>query len=137
MTTKLMRALEGDTVRVALITGHTIVITEEPCEVPAVFQIEARKLGAVFCKDGDTATKVEPPVAPNATSDETDRIKAALILMLERNEEDDFTGAGQPNLRSVRALCGFNAERDDVYNVFAALKEEVAANGGKASADLT
>jgi len=137
MSNKMMRAPEGETVRVCLLTGHTIVITEEPCEVPAIFQIEARKLGAFFCKEGDVAAKVEAPAAPNATNEEADRIKAALILMLERNDEEDFTAAGQPNLRAVRALCGFNAERDDVYNVFAALKEEVAANGGKASADLS
>ena len=137
MTTKLMYAPEGEPIRVALITGHTTIIETTPTEVQAIFQSEARRLGAVFAKEGEVAAKVEAPAAPNASNEEAERIKAALILMLERNEDGDFTAAGQPNLRVVRELAGFNAERDDVYNVFAALKDEVANNGGNATASLS
>ncbi|MGL6289235.1 MAG: hypothetical protein ACRC2H_00945 [Silanimonas sp.] len=137
MSSKLMRSADGELIRIALITGHTILIGAEPVEVPAIFQIEARKSGAVFAKEGDLPATPGEGEKPNATTQETDQIKAALVLMLEREEDGDFTTAGQPNLRAVRELCGFNAERDDIYNVFAALKEEIASNGGKVTTDLS
>lgn len=138
MSNRLMKAKLGETVRVALISGHTILIGDEPTEVHPQFQREALSLGANFCDGGEEAPAdvPPPPPAPDATAEEKEQIKAALILMLERNEEDDFTKAGQPNLRVVRELAGFNAERDEIYNTFAELKAEVAQNG-EATVDLS
>lgn len=124
MTIKF-RAPEGQIIRVSLLEGgHTAIITDEWRELDPRFHRAALAQGAI---SSDTTTPAPPPPPHEGETNEPtpeDLVRKALITMLERNEPNDFTGAGMPDLRIVRGLAGINADRDLIYNVWSALKAE-------------
>lgn len=142
----------GRNIPVALTSGHTFVVTTEPVNVPDMYVPEAMARGAVALSDlleqsandadqaqanpsfdaGEHASQAATgaPVAPAAHSAEdlakqrAQKIKEALVAMMDGSDEADFTGAGVPQLARIKARVGFAVTRSEVDAVWA----EVSAN---------
>ena len=99
---------------VALISGHTAVITPEGTELAPIFHREAIARGAVLA-DGATA------------EDNTQMLNRQIVLrqtiqaMVAGGDKDDFTGDGKPNLVRLKAKTGFPVTREEADAVFAEL----------------
>jgi hypothetical protein len=129
-------------VRLTLDSGHVTRVGPEWTELPERFHQAALEKGC-HCDQTVIGERVaaQPTTGPDAmqTLDEPKAIREAIQLMLARNEEDDFTAAGNPNANAVAKLCGFKVTRDSMLPVWHALKAEVAAeaaanSSGNASA---
>lgn len=128
----MFRAPDGETIRVSLLEGgHTAIITDQWRELDARFHRAALAQGAIRAVPAGAAEDPAPPPPPHEgqTNEPTHEglVRRALIQMLERSQDGDFTGAGLPDLRIVRGLAGINADRDLIYGVWAKLKTEADA----------
>ena len=126
------RSKHGE-IRVALVHGgHTAVIGEDWRELDPMFHAEALALGAEVDKGNFSAEKPKPAEAanPQANSEVTHdaAYRNALVTMLTRAEEADFTNAGLPDIRQVSKLVGFQARKEDVYRVFREMRAEAEAS---------
>ena len=122
MTTQF-RTPEGiEPIRVALLTGHTTIIGHEWQDLEARYHREALRLGAQTTSAENPEIQLPPPVDES----EAQAVRAAIVTMLDRNGEDDFTASGYPDLRVLRGLAGFNASKELAYSVFEKLKAEAA-----------
>lgn len=113
-----------DPIRVALLTGHATFIGHDWQELEERYHREALKLGAQT-EAAENRVVSLPPAVDNS---ETAAIRGALIQMLNEAEPEHFNAAGQPNLKTVRELAGFNANRDTIHKIFAALRAEAATS---------
>lgn len=122
------RSPMAEPIRVALLSGHTAIIGSEWRELDPIFHREALAKGAQCDK-----TEIENPDVPVRASkegadkviDEATEIRKALIAMLSRDEKGDFVAStGLPNLKTVEKLAGFRVEKEAVYAVFRAMKDE-------------
>lgn len=119
----------SDPIRVALLSGHITTIGNEWRDLPEIFHQEAVRLGA---EREDSANlpypkPVEVKAGPDAQAQvvgEDAHYREAITAMLTRNDPDDFTAAGLPNIKVVSKLCGFNATKEDVLRVFREMKSE-------------
>jgi len=109
-------------IRVALLTGHTTFIGHEWQELDERYHREALTLGAQTEASENRVVQLPPAI----DASETDAIRSALVQMLNDTDPEHFNAAGLPNLKTVRERVGFNANRDTVNKVFAAIKAEAA-----------
>lgn len=109
--------------------GHAINFRKgEPTWVPPACVNEAVAIGAEAV-DGDVdvlgpEVEEKPPLAPH---EREAQIMAAIERLVERNERNDFTGAGLPDLRKMNAMLDFEAtkpERDMVWQKYQAAVAE-------------
>ena len=109
--------------------GHAINFrTGKPTHVPPVCVAEAVAIGAQGVEDtvdviGDEP-KEEVHLAPH---EREEHIMKAIEKLVARNERNDFTGAGLPDLRRMNALLDFEAtkpERDMVWQKYQAIIAE-------------
>jgi hypothetical protein len=119
-----MRSPTNDPVRVALTSGHVIVIGPEPREVEPRFVREALAEGAI--PEGVDPTLLSPPaqkVEPPASDlDRDEQIRVVLRAMLADRDakpgSDEFTAGGLPSVPAVNKRLGWRAAREDVYRLW-------------------
>ena len=121
--------------------GHTILITEKPEYIPAVFEQDALGKGAVTemmlnrikesLGDDESPDTPTPTTLPSSTpgmetSVRFEKIKAALLPILLAGKPEDFTTQGIPQVGSAASgkglggACGFDvtaSERDAAYEI--------------------
>lgn len=120
------RSTTGAPIRVTTNTGHVAIVESEWRELPAIYHNAAISAGC----ECDSATikrnTVAPKASPNAQQDfnEEALIEKALKTMLERSEEGDFKGNGDPNINVVAHLAGFRVTRGQVQPIFERLMDE-------------
>lgn len=120
------RSHTGQPIRLALLSGHVTIVGPEWRELSQIFHQAAFQAG---CERSDQP----PPPAQlkrddgRSMGDHDAAYRAALVTMLSRNEEGDFTRDSLPNTNTVSGLCGFSARKEDVLRVFREMKEEAQA----------
>lgn len=120
------RSPDGEDIRVVTDTGHIAIVGAEFRELPAIYHHAAINAGCECDALGVSNTRTKPQASPQANKglDVDEQITRALKTMLEREEDGDFTGNGDPNLNAVAKLVGFKVARKQVQPIFTALKEE-------------
>lgn len=97
-----------------------------PTHVPPHMEKEVIAIGAVRA-EGDTPKVLEPetklPEIP-VGDDRESEIKAAFDLLIERNDSNDFTGQGVPTVKAVEKIVGFDVDRKELVELWAAIKAE-------------
>ena len=97
-----------------------------PTHVPPHMEKEVIAIGAVRA-DGETPKVLEQdkklPDVPLGDDREAE-IKAAFDLLIERNDSNDFTGQGVPTVKAVEKIVGFDVDRKELVELWAAIKAE-------------
>lgn len=99
-------------------------VKNQPVDVPALLEKEARSIGAERV-DGDNPDVLDAEtetVAPMTSGERTDQITTAFELLIERNDPKDFTGAGVPSVKAVEKIVGFDVDRAEVVEAWAAYR---------------
>lgn len=112
---------------IALTSGHTFVVTQEPVNVPDMYVAEAMSRGAQEAGNESSAVSTSPehasalitPEADQLAQQRADKIKEALTAMVNGSDEADFTKDGAPQLARVKARTGFSVSRAEVDGVWA------------------
>lgn len=105
-----------------------VISFEEGVEthVPPHMEKEVIAIGAVRA-DGETPKVLEQapklPAAPIGDDREAE-IKAAFDLLIERNDSNDFTGQGVPTVKAVEKIVGFDVDRKELVELWAAIKAD-------------
>lgn len=125
------RAPTETPIRVALLSGHTAIITDEWRELDPIFHRDALAKGAQCdaseIRNEDVKVQSSPEGAAKVTDAESE-IRKVIIQMLGREEDGDFVAStGLPNLKTVEKLVGFRVDKEQVYAVFRAMKDEASA----------
>ena len=108
------RSPTSEPIHVALLSGHTCLITPEGTEVEQRFLKEAVVRGAI-----PVGTSVEESEEPGKSR--ADLILDAIMRMAERGNVADFTADGRPDVRALREAVGFQVdkgERDAMWAIF-------------------
>lgn len=112
---------------VASTLGHMITfVKDEPTPVPDIMIRACAEIGAVRV-DGEDAFVEEEQKAPPVPVDPGQRLQeigAALEKIVQRNDIDDFTAAGIPNVRAVGVEVGYKVDRTEVVAAWKARSEE-------------
>lgn len=121
------RSPTDEPIRIALLSGHTANVGREWRSLPEIFHHAAMTHGCE--RDDSRVVPVLKPVeagkdAMHQTTDIDAKYRAALITMISRSQEGDFTAASLPNINTVSSLVGFAATKADVLRVFREMKEE-------------
>lgn len=116
--------------RLALTTGHVVVVNENWVELDEHFHSAAFAAGCQ-CDQGFIANHAQEEQENSddavKTLDEPVLIREAILQMLKREQEGDFTAAGNPNLNVVASLCGFRVDKESVLEAWHAIEKEIAA----------
>jgi hypothetical protein len=120
------RSPTGTDIHVALTSGQTANVTTEGVELDPIFHREAIVRGCVpgTLADADQAALDGTPADPAFNRKET--IAKALQAMLDGTNAEDFKQDGTPNLNRVSKRVGFQANRDEVAEVWAEISAENA-----------
>jgi hypothetical protein len=136
-------------VRLASLSGHVILIGENPRDIPEEFLGDARAAGCLSEEELEGlklrllgGTKVppasiadppqtsptnlekdedsfpSPPGSLESDSDRAEKIKAAVIELINAGNPNDFTGNGVPKVEALKEKLGFEVsapERDSAY----------------------
>jgi hypothetical protein len=132
------RSPTDEPIRIALLSGHTANVGPEWRSLPEIFHHAAMTHGCE--RDDSRVVPIQKPVeageeAMHQVTDIDAKYRAALITMLSRSQEGDFTTASLPNINTVSSLVGFAATKVDVLRVFREMKDE--ADKGEAEAKAT
>lgn len=119
-----MKSPGPEPVRVALTSGHVILIGPEGREVEARFVREALVAGAL--PEGVDPALLQhseaPTQAPISALDRDEQIRTVLRQMLVNRDNtpgsDEFTAAGLPSVPAVTKRLGWRASREDVYRLW-------------------
>lgn len=102
--------------------GHTLGFKAgKEMAVPPVLVNECLKYGAVYC-EGEKAPK--QCKSKKSSPDGDDRVAAvanAMESIFVRNDREDFTGSGSPDLKALSLEAGFKVdvkERDKAWEEF-------------------
>ena|SRR5690348_13778412 len=124
------RSPNDNPIRLALTSGHSAIVSREWRELPEILHHAALSAGCECDQEHIVPKRVEVESGPDAMNrvvDHDGEYRKALAVMIERNEEGDFTGADLPNINVVSKLCGFSARKEDVLRVFRAMSAEAAS----------
>lgn len=135
----LFRAPTEEPVRLALLSGHVAIVHRDnegdhaPWRaLPPHFHQEALARGCE-CDTQIARADASPiqagPDAMNQSAGYDDSYRAALVLMIERSEEGDFTKDKLPNISAVTKICGFTAKKEDVLRVWRVMIAEIEQEG--------
>lgn len=112
---------------IASTLGHMITFTkDEPLPVPEVMVRTCAEYGAVRA-DGEDAIKEEvdeTPAQPIDPGHRLEDVSKALETIVERNDSNDFTAAGIPNVKVVTKEVGYRVDRTEVIKAWKARAEE-------------
>ena len=115
-------------VRLALTTGHVTFVGPEWKELDPRYREEAMKAGCEIdlqtIPDLRTDETPPPPTRTLQNGDTVSILRAALIRMIERNADGDFTTQGLPNLNTLRKEAGIEIDRELAIETFNALQAE-------------
>ena len=106
-------------------TGHSVnFVKNVPTFVPALIEREARGIGAerVDGANPDMLDPESPEVAPLSHDERAEQIRTAFALLTERNDSNDFTGAGVPSVKAVEKLVDFDVDRNEVVALWQAYR---------------
>lgn len=110
-------------------TGHCIRFErQKPTQVPGHLVAECIKNGCAPTSDLDLPAEDEvtnKQVVPPSGMERSDLIGAALENIIRENERDDFTSAGQPNIKRLEKRLGFDVNKQEVIPVW----DELRATG--------
>lgn len=117
--------------------GHTIKFLKgKPTFVPPLCVEDAVAIGAVPENeaDGDVLGEevVEVVLSP---AERKTKIRAAIEVMVRRNERNDFTGNGMPHLKKLEALTGFDVHSREREKIWQEFREEQMAADEEAKLD--
>lgn len=127
-----MRFRHPHGVRLALTSGHVTIVGPEWRPLRPEFHREAMAKG---CECDQSTVRTQPQQPPKASDQavvplaEADQIRKVLIVMVDRNAEDDFTTAGTPNLTTLAKELGFRPEKETALAVWHQLVEEAGGSG--------
>lgn len=131
------RAPTDEAVHIALLSGHSAIVTREWRELDPIFQAEALARRCEVDKGGVIAPKDVPvkagDSAQNQVADVDQHYRNAIEQMLERNDDGDFTNDELPNIKVVSSLVGFRAVKEDVLRVFRDMVAEAQAEKAAAT----
>ena len=121
------RAPTDQPIHLALTSGHTAIVTQEPVELHAMFAKEAISRG---CLPGGLSDEEAMLIATGGLSKDPgfvrlDKLIEGLNTMLDSADDSMFTQDGRPRVDAVSKVVGFTVSR-----------EEVATAWEKVSADL-
>jgi len=105
--------------------GHSVEFKKgEPVFVPPILEKEVVAIGAQRVDGENPAVVDEAPVTPPELTDDQrqDELYAAFDLLVERNETTDFTAQGIPTVKAVEKIVGFNVEKKEVAESYAAYR---------------
>lgn len=101
----------------------------KPTWVVPALEKEAVAIGAERV-DGDAPdplSEMDKPSLPTYSPEEREeQIKIAFEMLVERNESKDFTAQGVPTVKAVERIVGFEVERGEILEVWAAVKQAKA-----------
>lgn len=116
-------------VRLALTSGHVAFVDSNWVELADRFQQAAVLAGCEIEQNIIPATVVDVP-APSPAAvvnvDDESVIRRALIKLIERNEDGDFTKTNLPNIGSLEKIAGVQVNKGEAYRIFRELKAEAA-----------
>lgn len=117
-------------IRVSLLSGHTAIIGHDWRDLDPIFHRDALASGAQCDAKAIDNPDVSVESSAEGSAKVTDadaEIRKAIIAMLDREEDGDFVAStGLPNLKTVEKMVGFRVEKERVYSVFRAMKDEVS-----------
>lgn len=119
-------------VRLALTSGHVAYVGSDWTELDDRFQQAAVLAGCEVEQNVIPATAKQQPAASTeafVNTDEESIIRRALIVLIERNEEGDFTNTGLPNIRALEKIAGTQVNKGEAYRIFRDMK--AAAESGE------
>lgn len=106
------------------VNGGVSFVKGEPTWVVPLLEKEVIAIGAVRA-EGDTPSVLEDAKsvaqAPSGV-ERTDEICAAFDLIIERNDSKEFTGQGVPTVKAIEKIVGFDVDRGEVVDAWAAHK---------------
>lgn len=117
-------------VRIALTTGYVALVGPKWRELHVDAHREALAKG---CECDQTTIRTQTPAPPVGGEgavvplEEKAAIRAALIAMITRNGEEDFTKAGTPMLKTLAKEVGFEVEKETALAVWHELEAEAQA----------
>lgn len=114
---------EGQTeVHIALLNGHTALVTEDGTELEARFRREAIARGCL--PEGIGADPVIEGELP--PFDREAKILDAINDMIDGNDAADFNADGSPNLRNLSDRVGFQVSRSERDAAMAKIEAEAS-----------
>lgn len=111
-------------IHVAILSGHAATIGPKWRDLPKILHKAAIGEGAISSNMTQEAIDAVIEGASGAL-DQDKAVKDALVVMLEEKDEpDNFTESGVPNIDVLSTRCGFNVERAQMLRVWKALQDE-------------
>jgi hypothetical protein len=124
-TTVLMKLNRNKTVASTL--GHMITFTKDvPMEIPLVMVRSCAEIGAerVDGKDAiveEVEEKVNQPIDPGVR---LDAVGVAIQAIVDRNDSQEFTAAGMPQVKVVSTEVGYRVDKTEVTAAWKARAED-------------
>lgn len=125
-----MKFRHPEGVRLAMTSGQITIVGPKWRELREEFHREALAKGCECDQKTirTNAAKKQKKSDEGVTHlNEADKIRTGLIAMVTRNDEDDFTAAGVPNMDVLAKEVGFNVDRNEALEVWHQLEAEARA----------
>ena len=106
-------------VQIALITGHTCIVTAEGTELEPRFQKDAIAMGCTPEGVERAAPEVSKP-----GFDREEAIRKAIKDMVANPQANDFRNDGTPSASMVSKYVGFQALRTEVGRIWFEMQQE-------------
>lgn len=102
----------------------------KPTHVPPNLIRDVVAIGATPADGSDPSLELEVTTkqAPQDPVVRDPEIRAAIVAVVERNEREDFTGAGKPHEKAVSRLAGFRVANKEIDKIWQQLNDEAAAD---------
>ena len=115
---KFYARTKEEPIHIALLTGHTAVVTVEGTELEPMFHKEAIVRGALL-EGGRGSDDIAIQQMSRAIA-----IKDALKAMRDGKAQADFTATGKPDLRKLAARLSFQVGRDEADAIWEEITED-------------
>jgi len=110
------------------VLGHRInFVKGRQTPVPKVLIEEAIAVGAERVDGLATFADAKPGVQPISPDARAEAVRKALDMVIEKNDRDDFTAAGNPSLKSLERITGFKVDKLEQQRALKARNESLAA----------
>ena len=110
--------------------GHSIqFIKNQPVNVPELVVREAVAIGAVEAETEAPPNVIEDAPADNSPADPLEReeqIFAAIKVLVEKNDTNDFTAANSPKAAALSREVGYTVERKEIGPLWQRYHDEKA-----------
>lgn len=122
--------------------GFTVRFSKagEKKDIPNAILNEAMQAGILPVEDNaevtpeDQGSKTDPKTpelseGPKSATEREEKVREAVLTLVERNDSDDFTGTGMPQVGALSREAEFkvdSSERDAVWEVVARELQELA-----------